>query len=167
MRRLALTLALAAAAAAIPATAPAADAPFLRAAPRPVHFGETLVIKGRAWPVIEFCRRNVRLALRTEQNEFLIGFQRIRDSGRFRREFVPRRSRIGAGRWTLVARLRCESGKDGSANFIRRRLKVRILGWAAPGARRAGRLTRVAATFRPGPRCRRRAPRRVAPGVRG
>ena len=128
MRRLAPTLAVAlAAAAALPAATAAGEAPFLSAAPRPVHFGETLVIKGRAWPVIEFCRRNVRLSLQTDQNELLIGFKRIRDNGRFRREFVPRRSEIGAGRWRLVARLRCESGKDGSANFIRRRLRLRIL----------------------------------------
>ena len=128
MCRLALALAAAAAAAAVLAVPAAADAPFLRAAPRPVHFGETLVIKGRAWPVIEFCRRNVRLSFQSDQNEFVIGFKRIRDSGRFRREFVPRRSEIGAGRWRLVARLRCESGKDGSPNFITRRLRVRILG---------------------------------------
>ena len=126
MRPLAPMLAVAAAAAAFPATAPAARAPFLSAAPRPVQFGQTLVIKGRAWPVIEFCRRRVRLSLQSDQNAFLIGFTRIRDSGRFRREWVPDDSEIGAGRWRLVARLRCESGDDGSANFITRRLRVRI-----------------------------------------
>jgi hypothetical protein len=84
------------------------------------------VIKGRAWPVIDFCRRRVRLSLRTAQNEFVIGFTRIRDSGRFRREWVPNESEIGAGRWRLVARLRCESGEDGSPNFIRRSLRLRI-----------------------------------------
>jgi hypothetical protein len=34
---------------------------------------------------------------------------------------------VGAGRWRVVARLRCESGQDGSANFITRRAGLRIL----------------------------------------
>jgi hypothetical protein len=28
--------------------------------PNPVSFGEALVVKGRGWPVIEFCSRTVR-----------------------------------------------------------------------------------------------------------
>ena len=64
--------------------------------------------------MIEFCSRTVRLSLRSDQNAFRIGTVRVRDSGRFRFEWVPRRAKVGAGRWRLVARMRCESGKDGS-----------------------------------------------------
>ncbi len=109
----------------LPGTAPAAGPPFLSASPNPVHVGGTLVIKGRQWPVIEFCNRRVRLSLRSDQNEVVIGFKRIRDNGRFRRDFVV--NGVGPGRWRVFARLRCESGEDGSANFIRRRVPIRIL----------------------------------------
>jgi len=57
----------------------------------------------------------------------LIGFTRINDNGRFSRNFTPKKGKIGAGRWRVVARLRCESGEDGSANFITRKRKLRIL----------------------------------------
>ena len=33
---------------------------------------------------------------------------------------------VGAGDWRLVARLRCESGDDGSAVFVRRSKRIRI-----------------------------------------
>jgi hypothetical protein len=35
--------------------------------------------------------------------------------------------KIGPGKWKVVARLRCESGQDGSPNFIVRRKALRIL----------------------------------------
>ena len=110
--------------------APAASAQSQRlsASPNPVSFGQELTIRGRGWPVIEFCPRRVRLVLRSDQNEFRIGFTRVRDSGRFVHRFTPRRSRVGAGRWRLVARLRCESGDDGSPVFVRRSLRLRIRG---------------------------------------
>jgi hypothetical protein len=57
----------------------------------------------------------------------LIGFVRVRDNGRFTRRFTPRSGRIGAGPWRVAARLRCESGEDGSANFITRKRSLRIL----------------------------------------
>ena len=128
MRRAALILALTAgfvvsAAAAAPASSP----PFLTARPNPVHFGETVTIKGRAWPIIEFCRRRVRLSLVSDQNAFVIGFSHISDRGRFTRRWTPRRSEVGAGRWRVVARLRCETGEDGKPNFIRRRAPLRIV----------------------------------------
>ncbi len=75
--------------------------------------------------MIEFCSRRVRLSLRSDQNEVVIGFKRIRENGRFRRDFVV--NGVGPGRWRVFARLRCESGEDGSANFIRRRVPIRIV----------------------------------------
>ena len=109
----------------MPGSASAAGPPFLSALPNPVEVGETLVIRGRQWPVIEFCSRRVRLSLRSDQNEVLIGFKRIRDNGRFRRNFVM--GGVGPGRWRVVARLRCESGEDGSPNFVRRRVRIRVV----------------------------------------
>jgi hypothetical protein len=125
MRRLLFTAALALTVlAAAPATA--AGPPFLSARPNPVHLGETVTITGRQWPVIEFCKRRVRLRLESDQNAVLIGFVRIRDNGRFRRHWTPIAGRIGTGRWRIVARLRCESGEDGSPNFVVRRAPLRI-----------------------------------------
>ena len=94
--------------------APAAARQSISASPNPVRFGHQLVVKGKGWPVIEFCSRTVRLSLRSDQNAFRIGKLRVGDRGRFRFEWVPRRSQVGAGRWTVVARMRCESGDDGS-----------------------------------------------------
>lgn len=108
------------------ASAPAAAAPRLSAQPNPVRFGHQLTIRGQGWPVIEFCRRHVRLSLRSDQNAVVIATARIGDDGRFVKRWTPRRSAVGAGRWRLVARLRCESGKDGSTIFTRRSVGVRI-----------------------------------------
>ena len=119
-------LAAAAALAALAPAAPAAPKRSVSAAPYPVHFGQTLVVKGRGWPVIEFCSRTVRLSLRSDQNAFRIGTVRVGDRGRFQFSWVPRRARVGAGRWTLVARMRCESGKDGTAVPRRASVVVRI-----------------------------------------
>ncbi|HET8756580.1 MAG TPA: hypothetical protein VFM58_11240 [Solirubrobacteraceae bacterium] len=112
---------------AVPATAAAAAPPFLKVTPKRIHLGETTTITGRQWPVIEFCKRRVRLRLESDQNAVLIGFKRIDDNGRFSRRFTPKAGKIGAGRWRVVARLRCESGEDGSPNFITRKRKLRIL----------------------------------------
>ena len=108
------------------ATAPAASGPHLSAKPNPVDFGQTLTIRGRGWPVIEFCKRRVRLTLKSAQNAFVIGRPTIKENGRFVFKYVPRRSKVGAGRWKLAARLRCESGEDGSTNFVRRSVNIRI-----------------------------------------
>jgi hypothetical protein len=107
--------------------APAASPPLLSVSPRTVHFGEQVTIKGREWPVIEFCKRTVRVRLESDQNAFLIGFAHVNDNGRFTRRFTPRKSKVGAGTWRVVARLRCESGEDGSPNFITRKRKLTIL----------------------------------------
>jgi hypothetical protein len=108
------------------AAAPAAARQSVSAAPNPVQFGETLVVKGKGWPVIEFCSRTVRLSLRSDQNAFRIGSVRVGDRGRFRFEWIPRRAKVGTGRWTLVARMRCESGKDGSALPRRASVGIRV-----------------------------------------
>ncbi len=108
------------------AAAPASAARTLRANPNPVTFGQTLAVTGKGWPVIEFCSRTVRLSLRSDQNAFRIGTVRVRDNGRFRFEWVPRRAKVGAGRWLLVARMRCESGKDGSPVPLRLSVALRI-----------------------------------------
>ena len=127
MKRLALIpVAVAALALAAPA-APAAAPPFLTVSPQIVHLDDPVTIRGRQWPVIEFCKRRVRLRLESDQNAVLIGFARIRDNGRFRREWTPESGEIGPGRWRIAARLRCESGDDGSPNFITRRKRLRIL----------------------------------------
>jgi hypothetical protein len=106
--------------------APAAARESVAASPNPVRFGETLNVTGKGWPVIEFCSRTVRLSLRSDQNALRIGSVRVGDRGRFRFEWIPRRAKVGAGRWKLVARMRCESGKDGSALFRRAAVPVRI-----------------------------------------
>jgi hypothetical protein len=106
--------------------APAAARESVAASPNPVRFGETLAITGKGWPVIEFCSRTVRLSLRSDQNAFRIGTVRVGDRGRFRFHWIPRRAKVGAGRWELVARMRCESGKDGSPVPRRASVPLRI-----------------------------------------
>ena len=121
-----LAAATAAALCAAPATAAPVGAPFLKVTPKRIHLGETTLISGSQWPVIEFCKPRVRLRLESAQNAVLIGFTR-KDNGHFTRRFTPKKGKIGPGRWRIVARLRCESGEDGSANFITRKRKLRIL----------------------------------------
>ena len=106
--------------------APAAAKQSIAASPNPVEFGQTLVVTGKGWPVIEFCSRTVRLSLRSDQNAFRIGLVRVGDRGRFRFECIPRRTKVGPGRWQLVARMRCESGKDGSVVWARASVSLRI-----------------------------------------
>lgn len=106
--------------------APAAAKQSIAASPNPVEFGQTLAVTGKGWPVIEFCSRTVRLSLRSDQNAFRIGLVRVGDHGRFRFEWVPRRTKVGPGRWQLVARMRCESGKDGSVVWARASVSLRI-----------------------------------------
>jgi 5-hydroxyisourate hydrolase-like protein (transthyretin family) len=76
--------------------------------------------------VIEFCSRKVRLSLTTSQQAFKIATVRTRDDGRFTFSYVPRKSKVGAGLWRLRARMRCESGKDGSTIFRRASVRFRI-----------------------------------------
>ena len=127
MRRLAVISALASCfVLGFAVTAPAAGPPILKATPRTVHLGHTVTIRGTQWPVIEFCKRSVRLRLESAQNAVLIGFSHISDGGRFTRHFTPKAGKVGAGTWKVVARLRCESGEDGSPNFITRKRTLKI-----------------------------------------
>jgi hypothetical protein len=120
-----LLVVLAACATAAPA---ATAAPRVTATPNPIPFGEKQAVNGRGWPVIEFCSRTVRLSLRSDQNAFRIGTDRVTTRGRFRFTWIPRRRDVGRGDWTLVARMRCESGKDGSPNPVRATTPIRIGG---------------------------------------
>jgi hypothetical protein len=103
-----------------------AAAPRLTATPNPVRFGRLVTVRGRGWPVIEFCARRVRISLRSDQNAFVLGFAPVRATGRFTFQWTPRRSQLGAGAWRVVARMRCESGDDGSTIFMRREAPLRI-----------------------------------------
>jgi hypothetical protein len=109
------------------AAAPAHAKQSIAASPNPVHFGEKLTVTGKGWPVIEFCSRTVRFSLRSAQNAVHLGSTKVGSRGRLRFEWVPRRAKVGAGRWTLRARMDCESGKDGSTVPVRASLSLRIL----------------------------------------
>ena len=110
------------------ATSPAGAAaqPRVSANPNPVPFGKALTVRGAGFPVIEFCSRTVRLSLRSDQNAFRIGTDRASGEGRFRFTWTPRRDEVGRGDWTLVARMRCESGQDGSPNPMRATTPIHI-----------------------------------------
>ncbi len=124
MRRLACTAIALGALALTPALAEAKQQ--IVATPPVVAFGKTLTVRGSGWPVIEFCSRKVRISLRTSQNAVRIGTATVSTSGRFKFRWVPRRSKVGAGDWLVVARMRCESGKDGSAIYRRAIDLIRI-----------------------------------------
>jgi hypothetical protein len=108
------------------AAAPASSPPILKVKPRTVHLGHTVTIRGSQWPVIEFCKRTVRLRLESAQNAVLIGFVHITDGGHFTRHFTPKQGKIGTGTWKVVARQRCESGKDGHTIFTTRKRTLKI-----------------------------------------
>jgi hypothetical protein len=126
MRKIAPVFAATALALAGVTAAPAAARTSVSASPNPVNFSQTQTITGKGWPVIEFCKKRVRLTLQSSQNQFFVGHATIKSNGSFVRRWVPKQSKVGAGRWKLVARLRCESGKDGSNNFVKRSVQIRI-----------------------------------------
>jgi hypothetical protein len=121
-----LRIAVLAAALAVVAAVPAAAAPQIDVAPRVVDRDETQTVKGRGWPVIEFCEREVVILLKSDQNRVRLGDARVRRSGRFRFEWNAEDENVGSGRWRLVVRMKCESGNDGSPNFVRRRAAIRV-----------------------------------------
>ena len=86
----------------------------------------TQTVRGRDWPVIEFCSRTVRVSVRSAQNSVPIAQRHVSDSGRFSFRWVPKNKNVGPGRWRLVARMRCESGKDGSTIFVRASRLIRV-----------------------------------------
>jgi hypothetical protein len=113
-------------AAALALAAPAAAKPRISVSPDPVDHDRAQTVKGRGWPVIEFCKRTVRISLRSAQNAVTLGTTRVRRSGRFTFTWTPDDENVGPGRWRLVARMMCESGDDGSPNPVRRSVRVRV-----------------------------------------
>jgi hypothetical protein len=83
-------------------------------------------VRGRNWPVIEFCSRTIRVSARSVQNSAPIAPRHVSDTGRFRFRWIPDNKNIGPGRWRLVARMRCESGKDGSTLLRAASTPIRI-----------------------------------------
>jgi hypothetical protein len=127
MRRwVVLTLVTGAVTAVVMPSAALGARPRLAATPRHVHFGQQQLISGHQWAVIEFCRRTVRVVLVSAQNRVDLGTARVRANGTFTRRWTPRRSKVGAGSWHVRVTQRCESGKDGSTNFTRRAIPIRI-----------------------------------------
>jgi hypothetical protein len=104
----------------------AANRARVSATPSTVRFGHVQTVSGHQWAVNEFCRRTVRLTLRSAAGSVPLGTARVRDNGTFTRHWTPRRATVRAGTWKVEASLRCESGKDGSAIFLRRTVSVKI-----------------------------------------
>jgi hypothetical protein len=123
MRRIAIvgTLALALA---VPASAAAAQR--ISASPKTVGRTAVQTVRGSGWPVIEFCSRTIRVSVRSAQNAAPIAQRHISDTGRFTFRWIPRNKNIGPGSWTLLARMRCESGKDGSTRFVRATTRITV-----------------------------------------
>jgi hypothetical protein len=110
--------------AAAPAAAQAAQT--ITATPQTIHRRDIQTVIGRGWPVIEFCSRTVRVSVRSAQNSAPIAQRHVSDRGRFRFRWTPLNKGVGGGNWRLVARMRCESGKDGSTVFVRASTRIRI-----------------------------------------
>ena len=124
-RAAALTAAvLAGTAATFPPAAQAAQT--ITATPKSVDRADVQTVRGVGWPVIEFCSRTIRVSVRSAQNSAPIAQRHIRANGRFSFRWVPRNKNVGPGRWRLVARMRCESGKDGSTVFVRASTRITI-----------------------------------------
>jgi hypothetical protein len=115
---------LAGAAAASPPAAAAAQT--ITAAPKTVATTDIQTVRGSGWPVIEFCSRTVRVSVRSAQNSAPIAQRHVRANGRFSFRWSARNKNVGPGRWRLVARMRCESGKDGSTVFVRASTRITI-----------------------------------------
>jgi hypothetical protein len=111
-------------AAAAPATAQAV--PRISATPQTVKRTEIQTVRGRGWPVIEFCSRTIRARVVSAQNSAPIAQRHIGDDGRFTFRWIPKNKNVGRGSWRLVARMRCESGKDGSTFFVRASTRITV-----------------------------------------
>ena len=122
----ALTAAVVASLAAAAGVAAAQGDPRITADPVVVDSDAIQVVRGRNWPVIEFCSRTIRVSVRSPQNSAPIAQRHVSDTGRFRFRWIPDNKNIGPGRWRLVARMRCESDKDGSTFFVRASTLIRI-----------------------------------------
>jgi hypothetical protein len=98
----------------------------ITATPTAVDRADVQTVRGRGWPVIEFCSRTVRVSVRSAQNSAPIAQRHVRANGRFSFRWIPQNKNIGPGRWRLVALMRCESGKDGSTVFVRASTRITI-----------------------------------------
>jgi hypothetical protein len=98
----------------------------ITAEPARVDSADVQTVRGRSWPVIEFCSRTVRVSVVSAQNSAPIAQRHVSDSGRFSFRWIPKNKNVGPGRWRLVARMRCESGKDGSTVFVRASTLIRV-----------------------------------------
>ena len=123
MRR-ALVAGVAAAVLGLPAGAAAAE--HISAVPQTVKRNAIQTVHGGGWPVIEFCSRTIRVSVRSAQNAAPIAQRHIGDNGRFTFRWIPKNKNIGRGSWTMVARMRCESGKDGSTFFVKATRRITI-----------------------------------------
>jgi hypothetical protein len=108
------------------ASASAAPKPTVSATPKHVGVNAIQTVTGSHWPVIEFCSRIVRVSVQSARNAAPIRTVRVHDDGTFRLRYIPRKRNIGAGKWNLVARMRCESGKDGSPVPVKASVAIRI-----------------------------------------
>ena len=103
-----------------------AAAQHITATPKTVKRTAIQTVRGSGWPVIEFCSRTVRAFVKSPQNVAPIAQRHIQDNGRFTFRWIPKNKNIGRGDWTLVVRMRCESGKDGSTHFVRATTPITI-----------------------------------------
>jgi hypothetical protein len=126
MRTLAALTAVVLAGLAIAVPSTAQNSQSITASPKTVKRTDIQTVRGRGWPVIEFCSRTVRVAVRSPQNLVPIAQRRVRTNGRFSFRWVPKNKNVGKGQWRLVARMRCESGKDGSTIFVRASTRITI-----------------------------------------
>lgn len=108
------------------APAAAAAAQRVTASPKAVDRAAVQTVRGSGWPVIEFCSRTIRAYVKSPQNVAPIAQRHIGDNGRFTFRWVPRNKNIGRGDWTLVVKMRCESGDDGSTRFVRATTRITI-----------------------------------------
>jgi hypothetical protein len=109
---------------ALPAAVEAAQS--ISATPKTVNRADVQTVRGRGWPVIEFCSRTIRVSVRSAQNLVPIAQRHIAANGRFSFRWIPRNKNVGPGAWRLVARMRCESGKDGSTVFTRASTSITV-----------------------------------------
>lgn len=98
----------------------------ISADPARVDRADVQTVSGRGWPVIEFCSRTVRVFVVSAQNSAPIAQRHVSDRGRFRSRWIPDNKNVGPGRWRLVARMRCESGRDGSTVLVRASTLIRV-----------------------------------------
>jgi hypothetical protein len=101
--------------------------PRVTASPQTVKRTDIQTVRGRGWPVIEFCSRTIRARVVSAQNSAPIAQRHIGDDGRFTFRWIPKNKNVGRGSWRLVVRMRCESGKDGSIFFVRASTQIRIV----------------------------------------